>query len=72
MASGLAGYDALARPAALVLRAWQQGRVDLVASAPIFAELERTLSKPYFMRRLGTVGAGRALNFIRAGTLFVP
>ncbi len=72
LASGLAGYDALAGPAAYVLLAWQQGRFDLVTSAPIFAELERTLAKPYFTQRLGPVGAVRALNFIRDGALVVP
>ncbi len=65
LASGLAGYDALEGPAALLLRAWQQRRFDLVASVPIIDELERTLAKPYFTQRLGPRGARRALSFVR-------
>lgn len=71
LASGLAGYDALEGPAAFVLRAWQQRRFDLVASGPIFEELERTLAKPYFRQRLGPTGALEALDFVREGALFV-
>ena len=71
LASGLAGYDALEGPAAYLLRAWQQRRFDLVASGPIFEELERTLAKPYFSQRLGLMGAWRALDFIREGALWV-
>lgn len=56
LASGLAGYDALEGPAAYLLRAWQQRRFDLVASGPIFEELEGTLAKPYFAQRLGPPG----------------
>jgi putative PIN family toxin of toxin-antitoxin system len=67
LASGLAAYDALDGPAASVLRAWQRRRFDLIASAPIFAELQRTLAKPYFTRRLETSGARQALSFIRHG-----
>lgn len=71
LASGLAGYDALEGPAAYLLRAWQQRRFDLVASGPIFEELERTLAKPYFTQRLGPTGAWRALDFIREGAQLV-
>lgn len=71
LASGLAGYDALEGPAALVLRARQQRRFDLVASGPIFEELERTLAKPYFRQRLGPTGALEAPDFVREGALFV-
>lgn len=71
LASGLAGYDALEGPAAHLLRAWQQRRFDLVASGPIFEELERTLAKPYFTQRLGPTGAWRALDFVREGALLV-
>ena len=71
LASGLAGYDALEGPAAYLLRAWQQRRFDLVASGPIFEELERTLAKPYFSQRLGLTGAWRALDSIREGALLV-
>ena len=71
LASGLAGYDALAGPAAYLLRAWQQRRFDLVASGPIFEELERTLAKPYFTQRLGAAGARKAMDFVREGELLV-
>ena len=71
LASGLAGYDALEGPAAFVLRAWQRRRFDLVASGPIFEELERTLAKPYFTQRLGPTGALQALSFVREGAFLV-
>ena len=54
-----------------MLRAWQQRRFDLVESAPIFEELERTLAKPYFTQHFGPTDARQALNFVSEGAYFV-
>jgi len=52
LASGLVGY---ARPDSTpgeLLRLWSRAAFELIVSEPILLELERTLSQPYFARRL--------------------
>ena len=71
LASGLAGYDAPESPSALILDAWRIGRLQLVVSAPILAELRRTLAKPYFAQRFTTVEIERALHLMRHRSRFV-
>ena len=71
LASGLAGYDALESPPALILDAWRNGRVQLVVSAPILAELRRTLAKPYFAQRFTTMEIERALHLMRHRSTFI-
>ena len=71
LASGLTGYDAPASPVALILDAWRNDRLRLVASAPILAELRRTLTKPYFAQRLTTEEVDRALYLMRRRATFV-
>ncbi len=71
LASGLAAYHAEASPVALILDAWRYGSLDLVASAPIVAELRRTLAKPYFAQRFTTEEIERALYLVRHRSSFV-
>lgn len=71
LASGLAGYDNRNSPESQILQAWRQGRLELVTSAPILAELERTLTKPYFARRLSRDDVDQALELLRRRSSFV-
>jgi putative PIN family toxin of toxin-antitoxin system len=51
LASGFVRSNPLAAPVQL-LDAWRAQRFELISSAAILAELERTLRSPYFARRL--------------------
>ena len=71
LASGLAAYDVDESPLALILDAWRYGPLELVASAPIVAELRRTLAKPYFAQRFTTEEIERALYLVRHRSSFM-
>ena len=71
LASGLAGYDAPESPPALILDAWRNGHLQLVASAPILRELRRTLAKSYLAQRLTPDEIHRALDLVRHRSSFV-
>ena len=71
LASGLAGYANSDSPESRILRAWRQGRLELVTSAAILAELERTLAKRYFARRLSRTDVDQALELLRRRSRFV-
>lgn len=65
LASGFAGFlnpDSI--PGGL-LRRWQAGQFDLVASDHILGELVRALQKPYFRRRLTAEQIARAHSSLR-------
>ena len=63
LVSGVTGFLIDVSVPGQLLRAWQAGRFTLVVSDHILTELERTLQKPYFQRRLSTehVAAARLL-----------
>lgn len=66
LASGVVGLRShpTGAPARFV-SAWRDGRFLLVQSAPLLAEMHRTLSKPYFVQRLRTddhAGLGQLLE----------
>ena len=71
LASGLAAYDVDESASALILDAWRYGPLELVASAPIVAELRRTLAKPYFAQRFTTEEIERALYLVRHRSSFM-
>ncbi len=71
LASGLAAYDDDESPSAQILDAWRYGPLELVASAPIVAELRRTLAKPYFAQRFTTEEIERALYLVRHRSSFM-
>ena len=71
LASGLAAYDVDESPSVLILDAWRYGPLELVASAPIVAELRRTLAKPYFAQRFTTEEIERALYLVRHRSSFM-
>jgi putative PIN family toxin of toxin-antitoxin system len=49
---------------ALLLRAWQQGRFELVVSAALLTELERALSYPRLRRRIPEEDARAVLQWL--------
>lgn len=71
LASGLAGYDKSNSPESQILRAWREGRLELITSAAILAELERTLAKPYFAQRVSRDEVDQALELLRHRSSFV-
>ena len=71
IASGLAGYANDESPSSRILLAWREGQLDLVTSAPLLAELARTLAKPYFARRLSRDQVNQALDLMRRRSRFV-
>jgi uncharacterized protein len=52
LVSGLAGYRIERSTPGALVRAWQRGEVELFLSEHILGEVTRTLSGPYFRRRL--------------------
>jgi putative PIN family toxin of toxin-antitoxin system len=48
-----------------ILDEWRRGRFRVIVSAPIVAELERTLQKPYFRRYLTKTQSLRFLNLLQ-------
>lgn len=71
LASGLAGYGHGTSPATRVLEAWQRDQVELVTSAPLLSELRRTLSRPFFARRLSRCEIDQAFDLLRRRSHFV-
>lgn len=65
LASGVVGVRShpTGAPAQFV-RAWQGGRFLLLQSAPLVAEIERTLAKPYFAQRLRVEERARFLQLM--------
>jgi hypothetical protein len=54
LASGALGLSGGATPPALLLHEWRAGRFRLVISEYIEEELRKTLTQPYFKRRIRT------------------
>ncbi len=54
LVSGVTGFLIDTSVPGQILHLWQAGRFTLAVSDHILAELERTLQKPYFQRRLST------------------
>ena len=52
IASGLVGYAIVASTPGEILRRWRSRAFTLVLGAHLLEEVERTLQKPYFTRRL--------------------
>jgi putative PIN family toxin of toxin-antitoxin system len=66
LAPGLAGFANPASTSGALLRAWRSDQFELVTSEPILDELARTLSRPYFRRRLSTEQVGAVLALLRS------
>jgi putative PIN family toxin of toxin-antitoxin system len=66
LVSGLVGQRRrpLSPPAALIA-AWRSGEFELIISADILSEVERTLEKPYFSQRITTEQRQRLLTLLR-------
>jgi len=66
LVSGLLGQGAapLTPPAALIA-AWRSGAFELISSADILSEVERTLRKPYFAKRISPEQRLRLLALLR-------
>lgn len=55
-------------PLAILRDAWQRRQFDVVVSSHILGELERALSKPYFVQRLDEQTREAYLTFARTST----
>jgi uncharacterized protein len=73
LVSGLAGLEVpTSTPGAIVLH-WLNDTFELVISAGILAELERTLTKPYYRSRRSPAQIEAAVRLIvRKATIVVP
>jgi putative PIN family toxin of toxin-antitoxin system len=65
LSSGIVGEDQPTSTPGELFRRWERRRFTLVLSEHILAELERTLTKPYFRTRLSPDRSGRALTSLR-------
>lgn len=66
LVSGLIGQRRRPRtPPAALIAAWRSGRFELVLSADILTEVERTLQKPYFSHRITANQRLRLLRLLR-------
>ncbi|MCL8208587.1 MAG: putative toxin-antitoxin system toxin component, PIN family, partial [Actinomycetia bacterium] len=59
-------------PLAIIREGWLRGRFHVVVSDPLLAEVERTLTKPYFAARLGPARIQRFLNVLKETAMFQP
>jgi putative PIN family toxin of toxin-antitoxin system len=67
------GFPAEAGTPSMLIQRWTDLEYELVLSAHILDELERTWQKPYFRRRYSSQRAGDALRLLRtAATIVVP
>ena len=55
----------------LILRRWDDGEFELIASEPILRELQRTLRKPYFRRHIGDERIAAAIECLRQAATLV-
>lgn len=57
---------------ASIIDAWRNGKYRLIVSEPILVELERTLQKPYFRKRLTNEQSSRFIMLLRKRTTISP
>ncbi len=57
---------------ALVVRAWQEGRFELIVSPLLLAELERALAYPKLRRRIAAEEAGAVVDWFRTAATTAP
>jgi putative PIN family toxin of toxin-antitoxin system len=65
LVSGIVGFLVPASTPGELLRLWRDGAFVLIVSEPILSEVGRTLSKPYFRRRLTDEQVAAALRLLR-------
>jgi putative PIN family toxin of toxin-antitoxin system len=66
------GFTSGGSPPDRLLRAWLAGDWELMTLEEILSEVERTLHKPYFFRRLGPEGIARNLSLLRERAVITP
>jgi len=71
VASGVVGILEPASPPGAMLRAWQRSRFALIMSEPMMAEFDRTLTKPYFRRKLHEPGVADAIEAVHRDATLV-
>ena len=72
LVSGVTGFLIDTSVPGQILHLWQAGRFTLVVSDHILAELERTLQKPYFQRRLSAEHIAAARLLFRTSARLTP
>ena len=72
LASGVLGFLQPSTPPGLLLRAWRAGSFRLLISEHILANLQRTLTKPYFRRRLTAAERSAFLALLRQEATLTP
>lgn len=69
--SGIAGFTTRATPPPLILQASFRGEFELLISMPLWHEITRALSKPYFVASVGASGHASTLVAIQHRATFV-
>jgi putative PIN family toxin of toxin-antitoxin system len=59
-------------PPGQLIELWQEDRFELILSDHLFAEVERTLAKPYFRARLSPARIADFLQMLKIDATFVP
>ena len=54
-----------------ILNAWKKGQFELVLSAHIIDELERTLKKPYFQKRISKLEVSDYIDLLKNESVIV-
>lgn len=72
LASGVLGFLQPSTPPGLLLRAWQAGSFRLIVSEHILTNLQRTLAKTYFRRRLTAAESNAFLALLRQEATLAP
>jgi putative PIN family toxin of toxin-antitoxin system len=66
------GFLTAATPPGQLIDAWLAGLFELIVSAGILRELQRTFTKPYFVARLGPVKIANAQTLLRTQATLTP
>lgn len=72
LSSGAVGLRIPGNTPGQLIRVWQTGEFKLILSDHVFAEVERTLAKPYFRARLSPARIAGFLQMLASEATFVP
>lgn len=70
LVSGIVGLRKDESTPGALLRRWRADEYTLIVSQPLLAEVERTLSKPFYRERTDTTQAEAALQVLQTEALF--
>lgn len=65
LVSGMMRFEVMSSTTGAIVRLWRQRLLSIVVSAHIVDEVEKALSKPYFMNQISSADARDSIQFLR-------